>query len=234
VAVALGDDAGNQPAFVELKQALTSHGATFGNWHHVISAAKALVTTEAEPVAGLAAAFNRGAKGSGLISNLDILVAERNDKSHGRGPRTPLDTSTRLAVLIPALERCVERSAFLRDSHWILVRSCGRRRGEEDFTVIAGDLMADHPDFGRRTFTSPKPLNDDTVYLLARRGPIDMTPLVVMHDCPECHQEELCHADGTDRRGVILKSFARGHSMVDTTLTDDLLAIFAAPSAGNL
>jgi len=86
--------------------------------------------------------------------------------------------------------------------------------------------MTDHPDFGRRDFVSSVPLAENTVYMLTGRGPVDLTPFVVVHDCPECHQTELCHADGLSREGVILKSFARGHSMWDRELASDVERLF--------
>lgn len=225
-AAALRDDVAGVPAFDELRAAFVGRGVAFGHWINVISSLNSVLRSIPEPVQGLADAVRLGPKGSGLVSDLRYMGQERNRWAHSGGPRTAGDSIARLQQMIPVLERILHKVEFLRESPWVLIRSCALRRGSGDFSIIAGDLMTDHPDFGRRDFVSSVPLAQNTVYMLSRRGAIDLTPFIVVHDCPECHQTELCHADGLSREGVTLKSFARGHSMWDQDLVSDVERMF--------
>ena len=225
-AAALRDQVGTIPAFAELQAAFVGRGVAFGHWINVIAALNGVLRSTAEPIDGLTEAVRPGPKGTGLVADLSTLAQERNRWAHSGGPRTTSDATSRLETMVPALERALPRVEFLRLSPWVLVRSCALRRGRGDFSIVASDLMTDHPDFGRRDFVSSVPLAENTVYMLTGRGPVDLTPFVVVHDCPECHQTELCHADGLSREGVILKSFARGHSMWDRELASDVERLF--------
>ena len=60
-----------------------------------------------------------------------------------------------------------------------------------------------------------------------------MTPLVVMRQCPECHQREVAYADRLDaREGVSFKTFDRGHVMYDSTLVEELRALALGEGRG--
>lgn len=86
--------------------------------------------------------------------------------------------------------------------------------------------MSDHPDFEVVSFIVAQPLADDVFYLLTPDGSIDLTPLVVLRQCPQCRQPEVAYADRLDARdGVSLKSFDRGHTLFDPTLVDELRRI---------
>jgi hypothetical protein len=227
IAASLRGSVDPPPAFQELQRGYLDRGVTQGQWITLIAATANLLRVQPEPLRGLSDALRRGKGGSGLVEDLRIIVEERNRWAHGGGPRTPSDAVARLGEMAPALERAITRSLFLVDSPWILVRSSSYRRAHQDFAVLGADAMADHPDFERRDLTSPVPLADDTLYMLTGNRAVDLTPFIAMHDCPECHQAELCHADRLDPRfGVALKSFARGHLMYEPGLADELTNLF--------
>jgi hypothetical protein len=121
------------------------------------------------------------------------------------------------------------RSLFLANTPWVLVKAVSYRRTEGQFRVLGNRAMGDHPEFERIDLDSKVPLADDNFYALGPRGPIDMSPLVVMRYCPTCRQPEAFYADRTDpKQGVSLKSFGRGHVIFDPTLEQELSTIAGA------
>jgi hypothetical protein len=94
--------------------------------------------------------------------------------------------------------------------------------------------MGDHPEFERIDLDSKLPLADNNFYALAPRGPVDMSPFVVMRYCETCRQPEAFYADRIDpKQGVCLKSFGRGHVIFDPSLNEELGTI-AAGGFGNV
>jgi hypothetical protein len=83
--------------------------------------------------------------------------------------------------------------------------------------------MGDHPEFDAQTIVLGQPLANDTLYLLTSPVAVDLTPFLVMRYCDLCRQPELCYADRVDdRRGLSLKSVARGHQVYAQELVQDL------------
>jgi hypothetical protein len=170
----------------------------------------------------MAGALKLGRGGTGLVADLTQFTEERNLWAHGGGPHNRVEAAERVAVLMPVLERILERSAFLAETPWVLVDDSKLRRREGDFQVQASKAMGDHPDFDYLELITSQPLAEDVFYLLSPHGPIDLTPLVVMRQCPTCHQREVAYADRIDsKHGVALKTFDRGHLLFDATLVEE-------------
>jgi hypothetical protein len=215
--------------FSSLRSAYLERGVSLGHWLAVIKAAAKPVAGRAEPLPGMLEALRLGKGGTGLVPALDALVEERNRWAHGAGPRNNVEAGTRLGHLGSAIEDALARVAFLRQHPWVLVSSSSYRRGPQQFAITAADIMADHPDFERSYFSSSVPLADGVVYMMTANGAVDLTPFVVMRDCPECQQSELCYADRVyENRGLSLKSFARGHVMYDIDLVPELHNLFVS------
>lgn len=152
-----------------------------------------------------------------------MLLQERNLWAHGGGPHNKVEAAERTATLLPTLERAIQSAAFLSQTPWILVRDARLRRRDGDFEVHGGRAMGDHPDFENVSFVANEPWAEDVFYLHAPWGPLDLTPLVVMRNCPTCHQPEVAFADGLDeRKGVRYKTFDRGHLVFDPAMADEL------------
>ena len=227
VTAALKSNLPSIAAFSELHAAFLGRGVAQGHWISVLAAVNGVLKDRPEPLPGLAQALRLGPKSSGLIADLRTLVEERNRWAHGAGPHTSFDAAMRISDIAGSLERAIERSMFLAQSPWIVVIASSFRRGRGDFAVMASDAMADHPDFERHDLVSRVPLANDTFYMLIQDGPVDLTPFVVMRDCPVCRQAEVFYADRLDpKEGVVLKSFARGHGTFDHTLTSEVENLF--------
>ena len=212
-----------------LRSAYFERGVSLGHWQAVIKAAAKPIPDRSEPLPGMLEALRLGKGGAGLVPALDELVEERNRWAHGAGPRNNVEAGTRLEQMGRAIEAALAKAMFLHQHPWVLVSSSSYRRGAQQFAITAANVMADHPDFERRHFSSLVPLADDVVYMLTPNGAIDLTPFVVMRDCPECQQSELCYADRVyGSRGLSLKSFARGHIMYDTDLVAELQNLFVS------
>lgn len=228
IAAAFRAQGGSLSGLDALRPAYLGRGVSLGHWNAVIKAAAKPVPGVPEPLPGMLDALRLGKGGTGLGPALDALVEERNRWAHGAGPRNNVEAGVRIAERIgPALEEALAKVMFLHRCPWVLVISSSYQRSRQQFGITAADVMADHPDFERRHFLSSVPLADDVVYMMTPSGPIDLTPFVVMRDCPECQQSELCYADRVyENRGVSLKSFARGHILYDETLVPEIQTLF--------
>lgn len=214
------------PQLADLGEAILTGGASQGHWIQALASIGGPMSQHPRPVAGLSTALKRGRGGSGLIADLNELVQERNRWAHGAAPRNELEASDRLQMVLPVYERAVEKARFLAECPWILTGNSRYRRSEGDFQVHASRAMGDHPDFEHTTFISATPLAEDVFYLHVGDEFIDMTPLVVMRQCPTCHQREVSYADRLDQReGVSLKTFDRGHALFDRSLVDEVRAL---------
>ncbi|MCH6168671.1 hypothetical protein [Pseudonocardia alaniniphila] len=209
-----GDDAG----LAQLRTAY-ERGVTQGTWNSI--------TRRASAVSGAGAAFPgmpAGAAAKKLQVHLAELVKERNLWAHGSAPRTGAEAAQRLERLLPVLEGALERAAFLVDVPWVLTQSSSYNVRTRQFEVIASDAMADHPEFERRRLTSAVPLADDRFYVLVRdQEPLDLTPFIVYRPCEICRHAEVFYADRLpDGSSTVLKSFASGHKIIDSTLDEDI------------
>ncbi len=214
------------PQLEDLGTAIRGGGVSQGHWIQAAASVEREVARHPQPLAGLAEALKKGRGGSGLVADLTTLVQERNRWAHGAAPRNELEASERLESVFPVLERAFDRARFLSDSPWVLTNDTRFRRREGDFEVHASHAMGDHPDFEHVTFVSTRPLAEDVFYLRTGGDFLDMTPLVVMRQCPTCHQREVAYADRLDaREGVSLKTFDRGHVLFDPGLVDELRTV---------
>ncbi len=213
----------------KLGEAYVGRGVTSGHWHEVLRTAREASVTHMNALPGLLAGVRQEKGGRGLLSELRLLLEERNRWAHGAGPQNPADAANRVATLLPALEGALVRAKFLAEIPWVLVRSGSYRRVQSVFAVTVGRAMGDHPEFEAQQITSPIPLADDTFYALTPAGPIDLTPFVVIRYCDICQQPEVCHADRLMPEGVALKSFGRGHVIFDPGLEEELRQLGQPP-----
>ena len=220
------------PDLEQLKEALRGRGASQGHWQKAAKSVERPMYQHPAEIPGMVDAFKTGKGGTGLVADLRELVEERNLWAHGGGPHSRVEAAERLSGLEPVLERVLDKVGFLSGTPWILVTDVKLRRRERDFHVQAARAMGDHPDFDYQELTTSQPLAEDVIYLLTPHGLLDLTPLVVMRQCPTCHQREVAYADRIDRlNGVALKTFDRGHLLFDPNLTDEMLALVSrAPS----
>lgn len=213
-------------ALDKLEVAYVTRGVSQGHWIDVARSMESPLAREEGPVPGMADALRRGKGGSGLLYDLDQLVAEWNRWAHGAGPRNKPEAAERLAETMPHLERALERASFLTEWPWVLIEKSQWRRRERDFLVSASRAMGDHPDFDHMSITTTETLADDIFYILSPTGAIDLTPLVVIRPCPTCHQREVAYADKLDKnKGVSLKTFDRGHVLYEPSLVDEIRTI---------
>jgi len=146
-----------------------------------------------------------------------------------------MEAAERVQRLRPILERALTAADFLGNCDWVVTRQSRYRRRERDFDVTAVRAMSDHPDFEVVSFLAAHPLADDVFYMLTPDGAIDLTPLVVLRQCPQCRQPEVSYADRLDgREGVALKSFDRGHTLFDRTLIDEIRRITAGSGSAEV
>jgi hypothetical protein len=225
------------PALEQVQQAFVTRGASWGHWADAFASLDLPVHQRADDaLPGMGDALKKPAKGKpGMASDLKEFNEERNRRAHNSGPRNKVEAAERAAAYFPVLERVLERSSFLAQAPWILVRDTKLRRRENDFLVHASRAMGDHPDFEFVELTTPQALAEEVFYLQTPTRFIDLTPLVVMRQCPTCHQQEVAFADKVDpKKGVVLKTFDRGHLLFDPLLADEARTLVGAigPEAG--
>jgi len=213
-------------SFQNLQEAFVGRGVTTGHWIALVEAAPSLMKDVPEPIDGLFDGV-RPRKGPSLVKDLRSVVEERNLWAHNAGPQSAAEVASRIANLAPIVDDAFGHVQFLANAPWVQIKSCAYRKASADFAVTAFDAMSEHPDFERRDLISTLPMANDTFYMLAKDGPVDLTPFVVIHDCPVCHQSEMCFADRLDpKHGVALKSFGRGHPMFEEQLRADVEHLF--------
>ncbi len=205
----------------QLNEAMLGRGVAQGHWLDAAQSAQRLAARSDSAPVGMAKALALGKGGSGLKAVLGAILSERNKWAHGAGPTSREEAAERVGELFPALDQALDRASFLTESPWIVVeRSAFRREG--DFKVRAARAMGDHPDFEMVDLYTRMPLVDETFYLLTVTGAVDLHPLVVRRYCPTCRQPEMCYADRVVDDGVILKSFDRGHVIIEPKLVDEV------------
>lgn len=209
-----------------LQTAYLERGVSQGHWLAVARSLERPLRQHDAAIPGMAEGLRAGKRASGLLADLGELLQERNLAAHGGDPQTRMEAAERALRMRPILARALTAASFLSKCDWIVTRSSRYRRRERDFEVTAARAMSDHPDFEVVSFIVAQPLADDVFYLLTPDGSIDLTPLVVLRQCPQCRQPEVAYADRLDARdGVSLKSFDRGHTLFDPTLVDELRRI---------
>jgi hypothetical protein len=210
------------PSLADLYVGFVRGGVSQGRWLAVLNDVRSIVANDNDVLAGLREATLRGKGGSGLLADLDVLLQERNRWAHGARPRSAIEAGLRVLEIGPALERAIDKVLPFAQSPWLLTQTSSFQR-DRMFSVSALRAMGDHPEFERTHFESATPLLDETFYLITSRGPIDLTPLVVMRYCETCRQPEVCYADKLDdKHGLALKTFANGHVIFDPDLAPDL------------
>lgn len=210
----------------EFREALTGRGVAQGHWYRLIQALARYDKGSDQSLPGATEAFRRAKKGMSLFSALESLINERNRSAHGGRPRNEIDAKLRMSSFFPALELAIDRSGFLIECPWFLVRSSSYRRADSNFVVTADRVMGDHPDFETCRFESAAPLADDNFYMKISNGLIDLSPFLASRYCDECHEAEVFYADRLDRvKGVSLKSFGRGHAIFDASLRGEIEAL---------
>lgn len=218
-----------------LHRAYLGRGVSQGHWLAVLQSLERdlSIHPDAPPGMGQGLRVHRG--GAGLLADLNALLRERNLSAHGGEPQNRFEAAERNYVLRPVLERALAAASFLGACDWVVTRSSRYRRREGDFEVTAQRAMSDHPDFEIASFTAKQPLAEDVFYLLTPTSALDLTPLVVLRNCPLCRQAEVAYADRLDARdGVSLKSFDRGHPLFDPSLSDELRTLLEPGGASGV
>ncbi len=217
----------------DLQVAYLDRGVSQGHWLKAVRSLRGTLSTHESALPGMAEALGPR-KGSVLLADLEELLQERNRAAHGAEPHNRLEAADRNHVLLPVLERALLAASFLRGIEWVITRTCRYRRGEGEFEVSAYRAMSDHPDFELVTFTTNQPLADDIFYARTPVAAIDLTPLIVLRNCPLCRQAEVAYADRLDaRKGVSLKTFDRGHPLFDPALSDEVRTLLGGPGVAS-
>ena len=132
------------PQLDDLGRAILGGGVSQGQWVQALASVERPMLEHPHALAGMTGALKRGKAGSGLIADLTELVQERNRWAHGSAPRNDLEASERLRVVLPVLERALDRAQFLTESPWMLTIDSRYRRREGNFEVHASRATGDH------------------------------------------------------------------------------------------
>lgn len=210
----------------ELQRQCARGGISQGHWQALIRALGTYSSDHQFPLPGAVEGFRKIKGGLGLQTDLNTLTAERNRSAHGGRPRIDGEASLRLSEFLPVLERALDKARFLADTPWVITQSSSYQRRSGNFDVQSELAMGDHPDFVSHEFTSQFPLANDTFYAIGPKGPIDLTPFAVRRYCDTCHDLEIFYADRLiENKGLLLRSFGRGHVIYDRTLNEEIQSI---------
>lgn len=207
-------------AFLE---AIFDRGVTEGMWLSAAQAAGKTPHSDGFMIPGMTEALSPAKGGNQLINDAMSLAQWRTSWAHGRDPVTPLELAEWVADFGQLYERVLAAAQFLAAADWVIVDNCAWQKRQKRFLVQAQRAMGAHPDFDTITFFSATPVAEDCVYVLTKSGPIDLTPFIVVRDCPTCQQTEVLYANVVHpSTGVMLTSFATHHVINDQSLVADL------------
>jgi hypothetical protein len=215
---------------------LKGRGVAQGTWLTAAQSIEKPMLESNDGLPGMLAALRTRKREPGLVAELDSAVRERNAWAHGAAPQSKAEAGERLAELFPPLERALVLSMPLAQHEWLFVESAEFQRREQAFLLTGLRAMGAHPDWDRTTLSSSVPVVNQSFYLQAPWGLIDLTPFVVLRHCPTCRQSEVAYADRVDpKKGVSLKTFDRAHAMFDDSLVDDVNSLLAikGPETGS-
>jgi hypothetical protein len=220
-------------ALDRLLAAINGRGVSQGTWLDAAQSVEKPMVDSGTGLPGMLDALRRGKGSSGLISDLKAVVEERNAWAHGASPQTKVEAGERLAELLPPLERALAQSLPLAQHDWLYVETAQYQRRDGSFLVTASRVMGDHPDWDRTVISSPVAVAVESFYVRTPFGLMDLTPLVVIRQCPTCRQPEVAYVDRLDnKKGVALKTFDRGHPLFDDSLVEDVRALSRSDDFG--
>jgi hypothetical protein len=198
---------------------LTTGGVSLGTWFQVALAAEAAMANAPNEIEGYANALRSRKRNEGPRGALEQLIAERNRRSHGGGPRTEVEARARTAELEPRLLEAIEGLAFLGQLQWILPSRIRYDHITGEFQIAGFSIVGEHPVFEPVELISPDPLSEDEIYLESASGQkVILTPFCVVRDCEVCLKREIFFPSRLEEKGLRLVSFDQGHELVDVRL----------------
>jgi hypothetical protein len=152
------------------------------------------------------------------VEHLNFLRLERNRPAHFDRPQTQEEAELRAARCGPHLEQALRKAELLRNMPWLAIVSVKYRPKKREFDITAHRVMGDHPDFEPCGFTWTVPVASDALYVLRAGKPVALSPFAASAFCIQCLRKEICYTQKlTSNRGpAILKSFDRGHEILNT------------------
>ncbi|OEU90428.1 hypothetical protein DB35_04180 [Streptomyces abyssalis] len=211
----------------QLGNAYSRTGPTFGTWTSWLAALAPLLERNPELAPGLLEPLAPQGSEADLPSHLRALKDERNRASHGNKPRTHEEAALRIEDIAGHFNGALLGSRCLGSLPWLMPLSSEYQSLDHSFHVVAHHVTGNNPDFERRTFVWSKPTAVRTIYVLTPNGPVSLSPFVASRFCRQCLQHEVCYTYKHDSRSdeVLLKSFASGHEIRDSNLTNELAAL---------
>jgi hypothetical protein len=205
------------PSLRSLLLKFSANGPAFGDWLAVLRDVGAHARKAEHDPVGVGEATRSRGKNRGLLHDLEKLLSERNDASHGRGPRNSGSARERMAEVEAWLTSALSGSALLSDSRWVVPDRADWTSIERRFRISALSLMGDHPDFERVEFERSEPMESGIVYLLPREGPpLELAPFLSLLDCEQCQHPELYFVDQLRDAGARLVSLSTPHTITAT------------------
>ena len=189
------------------------HGVSMSDWtaivREVAGKAVARTATETTPLVELTELM---VDGSPALRALEALTDLRNDLAHNRGP-----TGSRVA---PAYEDAMEHlSALYEECEWLvdyplrLIEDISWDTYENTGTYRYRELVGDHylvrQQVARTNFPT---LDRERLYVRDRAGDLHLlSPLVLWHECDDCHVPSAFLLDGYDRKAPACRMRAMDH-----------------------
>lgn len=228
-------DAPGSSALMQLAGKLRRQGPSWGDWLAVIREAGDVARRQGSDPFGIGKGTATRKGGRGLITDLEDLIAARNDTAHANGPSSVGEATARLSVVEPQLESVLKSLLHLSLNEWLFVDRCDWRRKQEAFEVSATRLMGDHPDFERTQVWVKDPAESNVVYIIPHEGPLlPMHPFLSVRDCEQCHNSELWVLDRVSSSTVKFRSLTTGHKSTAASLAAEVgmeLEVLASAAA---
>jgi hypothetical protein len=178
-------------------------------------------------IPGFSQALRPRRRNAGPRGALDALVAERNRRAHGEGPRNEAEARLRIDEIHPRLLEAIEGLAFLGELTWMLPRKISFDDDTKEFLIIGFSLTGDHPSLEPAEILTSLPMAEATIYMEdSDGGRISLSPFCSVSDCEVCFRRGVFYPSRLRDDQLQLISFDCGHSFLDDRMSSQIAGLF--------
>lgn len=202
-------------------------GISPGDWKEIVArCSKVFARYEDSPLALDLKKLNIRSEKKGFGADVVALIRAKNDYKHDRGPVVLEDIVSASKEIQEKLRRCMETLAFFtaHPTRQVEDFDVGRRGGGVVLKCLR--YTGDHPSFPQEEVVYDRALPRGDLFLEpSQQDWVPLFPFITTMTCSHCKARETYFIDSWDtRRGTArMKSFERGHTMLNEEVAEALL-----------
>jgi type I restriction enzyme M protein len=203
------------------RQRVRGMGVSLGDWLTLASSGLSVAHNKGESLSGVAEIL----KPEGTLDRLfKDLLAWRNDRAHGSGPRTRSDFIASNSELRAKIESLLAELQPIRRLEWWIADDLDWNATSQMFEIRARSATGDHPEFIPEVKHSETPVSKGEVNVTSHGHQFSLAPMLRILPCTTCGADEFFYPDKLVDGKLLYRSVERGHkSLVDFTKVPNLL-----------